>query len=61
MKTFLQFKEKLRALPLAASWMLTDIAEMKGRQQLFMNQSPQKLKILREHAVIKSAVSSFGV
>jgi len=38
--------------------MLTDIAEMKGRQQLFMKQSPQKLKMLREYAVIESAVSS---
>ena len=58
MKTFLKFKDSLRELPMATSWMLSDIAEMKGRQQLFTRQSPQKLKALREHAIIESAVSS---
>lgn len=58
MNTFLQFQRGLRELPLATSWMLNDIAEMKGRQQLYTNQSPQKLKVLREHAVIESTVSS---
>ncbi|MEI8244739.1 MAG: Fic family protein [Lentisphaerota bacterium] len=58
MNTFIQFQRGLRELPLATSWMLNDIAEMKGRQQLFTQQSPQKLKVLREHAVIESTVSS---
>lgn len=58
MKTFLQFAEKSLEIPLASSWMSSDIAEMKGRQQLFMKQSPQKLKVLREHSIIESAVSS---
>jgi len=58
MNTFLQFQQGLKELPLATSWMLNDIAEMKGRQQLFTQQSPQKLKVLREHAMIESAVSS---
>ncbi|MBU0676490.1 MAG: Fic family protein [Verrucomicrobia bacterium] len=31
---------------------------MKGRQELFSKQSPQKLKMLREHAIIESAISS---
>jgi hypothetical protein len=56
MNTFIQFQRGLRELPLAASWMLNDIAEMKGRQQLFTQQSPQKLKALREHAIIESKV-----
>ena len=29
-----------------------------GRQELFTRQSPQRLKVLREHAVIESAVAS---
>jgi len=37
---------------------LADIAEAKGKQDLYTNQSPQKLKALREHALIESAVSS---
>ena len=58
MNTFLAFKRNLKELPMATSWMLNDIAEMKGRQQLFTQQSPQKLKVLRENAIIESAVSS---
>jgi Fic family protein len=37
---------------------LTDLGEAKGKQELFTRQSPQKLKALREHAIIESAVSS---
>ncbi len=39
-------------------WYLTDLAEARGKQELFTRQSPQKLKVLREHALIESAVSS---
>lgn len=39
-------------------WYLTDLSEARGRQHLFTRQSPQILKILREHAVVESAVSS---
>jgi Fic family protein len=38
--------------------LLADLAEMRGRQELFMRQAPQKLKALREHALIESVVSS---
>jgi Fic family protein len=37
---------------------LADLGEAKGKQELFTKQSPQKLKALKEHAVIESAVSS---
>jgi hypothetical protein len=37
---------------------LTDLAESLGKQELYTRQSPQKLKVLREHALIESAVSS---
>ena len=43
---------------MAAAWYLTDLGEAKGRQELFTRQSPQRLKALREHALIESAVSS---
>ncbi|MFQ6091757.1 MAG: hypothetical protein ACE5OR_03590 [bacterium] len=36
----------------------TDIAEAKCSQELFTKQSRQKLKVLREHALIESAISS---
>lgn len=40
------------------SWYLADISEARGKQELFIRQSPQRLKVLREHALIESAVSS---
>ena len=39
-------------------WYLADLGEAKGKQELFTSQSPQRLKVLREHALIESAVSS---
>jgi Fic family protein len=43
---------------MSTMWYLTDLAEAKGKQELFTRQSPQRLKALREHAMIESAVSS---
>src|SRR3989454_10393682 len=40
------------------AWYLADLGEARGKQELFTRQSPQKLKVLREHALIESAVSS---
>jgi hypothetical protein len=37
---------------------MTDIAEGKGRQQLFLRQSPQVLASLRETAIVQSVESS---
>jgi len=45
-------------LPLSIVWLLETLAEAKGRQQLYENQSPQLLKSLREMALIESAESS---
>ena len=58
MKTFEQFEKKFESIPQATVWYLADLGEARGRQELFTRQSPQKLKILREHALIESAVSS---
>ena len=38
--------------------MIGDLGICLGKQELFTRQSPQKLKALREHALIESAVSS---
>jgi len=45
-------------LPMRTTWYLTDLAQALGKQELFTRQSPQKLKVLREHALIESAISS---
>jgi hypothetical protein len=58
MKTLLAFFENPPAIPASAAWYLESISESKGRQGLFTRQSPQKLKALREHALIESVVSS---
>jgi Fic family protein len=58
MMTLRQFLAEPAVIPTRTTWYLTDLAEAKGRQELYTRQSPQKLKILREHALIESAVSS---
>ncbi len=45
-------------VPAATSWYLADVGEARGQQELFTRQAPQRLKKLREHALIESAVSS---
>jgi Fic family protein len=46
------------ALPTGSVWLISDIAEAKGRQQLYTKQAPQFLKALRETALIQSVESS---
>lgn len=58
MMTLRQFSTSLRTIPAATSWHLADLSEALGKQQLFTRQSPQRLRVLREHALIESAVSS---
>ena len=45
-------------IPTSAVWLLSDIAEHKGRHQLFAGQSPQALKALLQMALVQSAESS---
>jgi Fic family protein len=45
-------------IPMATGWYLAGLAEAKGRQEVFTRQSPQRLKALREHALIESAIAS---
>lgn len=58
MKTLESFAIRAPDIPMVAAWSLTELAEMKGHQDLFSKQSPEKLKALREHAIIESAVAS---
>ena len=58
MMTLRQFATGQAAIPPATAWYLSDLGEFRGRQELYTRQSPQRLKALREHALIESAVSS---
>lgn len=58
MMTLRLFSRKFESVPAATSWYLADLGEAKGKQELFTRQSPQRLKVLREHALIESTVSS---
>ena len=41
-----------------AAWHLADLGEARGKQELFTKQSPQRLKAMREHALVESTISS---
>jgi Fic family protein len=58
MMTLRQLAAEPPTLPTRTTWYLTDLAEALGKQELFTRQSPQKLKVLREHALVESAISS---
>ena len=58
MKTLNFFSGGDVAVPAGTTWSLSDLGEYRGRQELYTRQSPQRLKSLREHALIESAVSS---
>jgi Fic family protein len=58
MMTLQRFARKFESIPATTAWYLADLGEMRGRQELYTRQSPQRLKALREHALIESAVSS---
>jgi Fic family protein len=58
MMTLRQLAAEPPTLPTRTTWYLTDLAEARGKQELFIHQSPQKLKVLHEHALIESAISS---
>ncbi len=51
-------RDRRLQVPMSATWYLSDIGHSQGLQDLFVRQSPQKLKVLREHAVAQSVISS---
>ncbi len=58
MMTLRQLSSKPDTIPTTTSWYLAELGEARGKQELFTRQSPQRLKVLRENALIESAVSS---
>jgi Fic family protein len=58
MMSLRQFAERPEVVPASTAWYLADLGEARGKQELFTRQTPQRLRILREHALIESAVSS---
>ncbi|MBS4096014.1 MAG: Fic family protein [Sulfuricella sp.] len=58
MNTLRFFSTQNLSVPASTSWYLADLGEFRGKQALYTQQSPQRLKTLREHALIESAVSS---
>ncbi len=56
--TLKQFAAKPETISSVTSWYLADLSEARGKQELFTKQAPQRLKTLREHALIESAISS---
>lgn len=58
MHTLRLFASGQLQVPAATAWYLSDLGEFRGKQELYTRQSPQRLKVLREHALIESAVSS---
>ncbi len=58
MMTLRQFSAEPSTISTITSWYIADLSKAQGKQKLFTHQSPQKLKILREHALIESAISS---
>ncbi|WP_374682351.1 hypothetical protein [Accumulibacter sp.] len=58
MNTLYRFAAGTLPVHPAAAWYLADLGEFRGKQELYTRQSPQRLKALREHALIESALAS---
>jgi Fic family protein len=58
MMSFRNYRLRDFAVPMGTNWLLNNLAEAKGKQELFTHQSPQVLKALREMALVQSVESS---
>lgn len=58
MSTLARFANGIEHLPGAIAWYVAELTEFRGRQELFTRQSPQRLKVLRESAIVESAIAS---
>src|SRR5213593_448272 len=58
MRTLRQFAARPETVLATTAWYLADLGEARGKQELFTKQSPQRLKVLREHTLIESTISS---
>ena len=59
MNTLRLFTLKDFSIPAGTSWYLADLGEFRGKQELYTQQSPQRLKTLREHQPIRGRI--YGV
>ena len=57
-RTLERFMGGVETVPADVAWYLSDLGKSLGKQQLFTAQAPQKLKALKEHAIVESAISS---
>jgi Fic family protein len=58
MNSFRNHRLRDFSVPMSTNWLLNDLAEAKGKQELYTRQSPQVLKALREMALVQSVESS---
>ena len=58
MKSFRNGRLRDYRVPVSTVWLLNDIAEFKGKQEVLTRQTPRFLKTLRDTAIIRSAESS---
>ncbi len=58
MMSFRDHRLRDLTVPMGTNWLLNDLAEAKGKQELYTRQSPQVLKALREMALVQSVESS---
>ncbi|MBF0159352.1 MAG: Fic family protein [Magnetococcales bacterium] len=58
MKTLPGLLRQPSTIPLSTAWYLFELGQYYGKQGLYIHQSPQRLKSLREHALIESSVCS---
>jgi Fic family protein len=58
MMTFRNHRLRDFSVPMSTNWLLNDLAEAKGKQELYTRQSPQILRALREMALVQSVESS---
>ena len=58
MMTFRNNRLRNLAVPMSTNWLLNDLAEAKGKQELYTRQAPPLLKALRETALVQSVESS---
>ncbi|MBN1548299.1 MAG: Fic family protein [Syntrophaceae bacterium] len=58
MKTLEMIRDGQLTVPMTISWLIADIGRALGTQEMFTHQSPQRLKLLREHSIVQSVISS---
>ena len=58
MMTLRQFSAEPSTIPGIACWYPAGLSKAQGKQELYTHQSPQRLKLLRGHALIESVVSN---